>query len=82
MTLYFQTVLCILGDVDHVFLTLSDVDAKLKAQFQAVLKKCAARLSEMCMFEKKTWLKLDTVEEECELLSQSVVEKTYELVCN
>ena len=59
-------------DKCHMFVSLQDVEKKIKSEFSEVLKNISETVTEMCKTEKESWLTLDSIEEECRTLKEKV----------
>ena len=68
------------GKGQHTYRTLRETELRLKSEFEAVIKRCAAKITEMCKVEKETWIKLDKLEEDCQGLITQVEKKADALV--
>ena len=68
------------GKGQHRYRTLRETELRLKSEFEAVIKRCAAKITEMCKVEKETWIKLDQLEEDCQGLITQVEKKADALV--
>lgn len=62
---------------NHIFATLKDVEENLK---YVLVKDCSSKIKELFDLEKTTWNKLDSLEEECENLTNAVREKIERVV--
>ena len=51
---------------------MQDVEKQIKSEFAEVLKKVSETVTEMCKTEKKGWLIMDEIEEECQRLTKEV----------
>lgn len=65
---------------EHHYQTLQQTVDKLMTNFNHMLKKCSAEITQMCRSEKETWQKVDQVEEECQSLIRQVEAKADDLV--
>ena len=67
-------------DKSHIFVSLQDVEKQIKSEFAEVLKKVSETVTEMCKTEKKGWLIMDEIEEECQRLTKEVESAAKEMV--
>ena len=65
---------------DHRFHTLNRKVEELKDEFGSMLGPCAAKVTETCKLEKKTWLMLDSLIEKCKSMVEEVKKTTEEQV--
>ena len=64
----------------HVFKTLKDTETQIKSKFSEAIKELSTKVAELCVEEKRAWLKLDDIEEDCRALTIQVEKKAEELV--
>ena len=63
-----------------MFISLQDVEKQIKSEFTTLLKKVSDTVTSMCKTEKKGWLVLDEIEEECQIMTKQVEAAAQKLV--